>query len=143
MKKKSNFLRYIFYYGWIPIVVIIGIAKYYIKFSPTNLASEYVKENKHLVGTKTKYATVLSLTSSSYMIFVKMKLQNDYIRSEKDKTNLANLINSTLKEGKTCSNTNRLNLLNNGVVFIYTYKDQIGQKIVDVTINKEFCGLSI
>lgn len=143
MKKKSNFLRYVFYYGWIPIVGIIGLANFYIKSDPTYLASNYVKKNKHLIGTKTKYFTISSLTSSSYMIFSDIKLQNDYIKSEKDKINLANKLIFSVKKGKTCSDTSTLNLLNNGVILIYSYLDKFGQEIVEVTINKKFCGLSI
>ena len=52
MTNKSTIWNKIFYFGWIPIVALIILIKFFMLNNPAALAFNYVDKNKELINSQ-------------------------------------------------------------------------------------------
>jgi hypothetical protein len=139
MTNKSTIWNKIFYFGWIPIVALIILIKFFMLNNPAALASTYVNKNKDLINSEFGNFKFLSIRSSGKYIFTEIQLLNDVYLFKNEKEELAEKLFTSVKNGTTCKTDESLNLLEKGVIFVYTYYDKQKKEITDITIDKKFC----
>jgi hypothetical protein len=139
MTNKSTIWNKIFYFGWIPIVALIILIKFFMLNNPAALAFNYVDKNKELINSEFGSFKFLSIRDSGKYIFSEIQLLNDVYLSEDEKEKLSNSLVNAVKNGNSCKNEESLTLLEKGVIIVYTYYDKEKKKINDITVDKEFC----
>lgn len=107
--------------------------------NPAVLANNYVNKNKDLINSEFGSFKFLSIRDSGKYIFSEIQLLNDVYLSEDEKEKLSNSLINAVKNGNSCKNEESLNLLEKGVIIVYTYYDKEKKKINDITIDKDFC----
>jgi len=129
----------IFYFGWIPIIIVIIALKLFLMTNENTLAVQYIDTHKDIVGKSTNQYTFLRMYRVDNKVYIDVKLNNILINTAKDKKNISEQLFKVVKEGATCKDEETLDYLKKGIILQYEYYDKFKNKITSITIDRKFC----